>query len=508
MVSTEDPRPSEAPHVQLVVEERFEDADEALSDAADVPGLVKQQTYTVDDALEELPLSNRVRLLMYVTCGIAWTMDGMEILLLAFIGPALRCDWHITDAQAASLTMVVFIGMMIGAVLWGAIADVHGRKASLLLSSSIVFVAGVACAFAPSFRVLLFLRLVVGIGVIGYPVALSLLCEVMPKGARGQLIMSLCLWWTLGSVSQALAASLVMPTLGWRWLVGLTATPALLLIGLVPFIPESPRFYLATDQPSKAVSVLARILDASGQGLPEGILVPPETALVRESSTPHSAGDVRAIFGTPTLRRSTVACWGVMFSAGFGYYGAVLLTTELLASDPCGYHGAGGGGEAVGAELHSTCRALTADDYVHNLIATAGELPGVLACLGLIDVVGRKPMIASLAALMALALGMLVPCTTANVQAAALFMMRAFVTGLFQSIFVFVAEVYSTQLRALGVGWATAWSRIGGLTTPFVAQLLSQLSMKGALATYALVSLSGAAFVLSAPYETRGITLM
>lgn len=113
MVSTEDPRPSEAPHVQLVVEERFEDADEALSDAADVPGLVKQQTYTVDDALEELPLSNRVRLLMYVTCGIAWTMDGMEILLLAFIGPALRCDWHITDAQAASLTMVVFIGMMI-----------------------------------------------------------------------------------------------------------------------------------------------------------------------------------------------------------------------------------------------------------------------------------------------------------------------------------------------------------------------------------------------------------
>lgn len=433
------------------------------------------QTFSADEALEAMPIS-WLHLKIFCVCGFAWMVDGIEVLLLAFIGPSVRCEWGISDFQAASITTVVFAGMSVGSVCWGAVADRYGRKYSLVASTGIILVAGMACSVAPSFEILLALRMLVGVGVSGAHVAFSLLVEWMPPRIRGRVGIALSMWWSLGAVAEAIFARLIMPTLGWRYLLLLSAVPALVLIAASPWIPESPRFYMSVGRHAEAEASLKAAAASCGVSLPPGSLIESNPG-----GAPQLAGKLSDLFHKELIRL-TLSQWGLWFAAAFTYYGSVLLTTELLAADNCNYRGVP---EDLSLVQPAKCKMLSAEDYNENIIATAGELPGILITFLVIDRLGRRYTIGWEALVMGVAMLLVIPCASLQFQTTVLFVMRGAADGLFQAAYVYTSEIYPSSIRGLGLGWCASFSRVGGMTTPFVAQVLSRSSPSTALCVYA-----------------------
>lgn len=144
----------------------------------------------------------------------------------------------------------------------------------------------------------------------------------------------------------------VMPTLGWRWLLALSALPSLLLLIFYKVTPESPRYLCLKGRTTEALSVLEKIARMNRTLLPSGILVSDHQVEVPEKGSPSedikllsprtdasprrkdidsNRGGISSLFMllSPKLVRSTLLLWMVFFGNAFAYYGLVLLTSEL-----------------------------------------------------------------------------------------------------------------------------------------------------------------------------------
>lgn len=139
---------------------------------------VSSGTFTVEDALEHIGFG-RTQVIMFLFVGIAWAGDGMEMMLLSYLGPEvcphcfqhnnivtssctdmeqhavlqLKCKWDLTPAQESWITSVVFIGMMIGSYSWGAISDRYGRKIGYFAPAVFTAAFGILSATAPNYGV-------------------------------------------------------------------------------------------------------------------------------------------------------------------------------------------------------------------------------------------------------------------------------------------------------------------------------------------------------------------
>ncbi|KAL2943162.1 Organic cation/carnitine transporter 7 [Bienertia sinuspersici] len=84
-------------------------------------------TYTVDDALVKMGFG-RLQYLVLAYAGMGWVAEAMEMMILSFVGPALKSAWHLSSAQESLITTVVFAGMLVGAYSWGMVSDKFGRR--------------------------------------------------------------------------------------------------------------------------------------------------------------------------------------------------------------------------------------------------------------------------------------------------------------------------------------------------------------------------------------------
>ena len=124
--------------------------------------------YSAGQAIDSLGFG-RFQIYLSVMVGFAYMADAMEMMILSILGPALHCEWHISEYQQATLTTVVFLGMLLSSSLWGILADKYGRRTVLVVSISFLFYFAVLSAAAPSFGWMLFLRYLVGFYIGGVP---------------------------------------------------------------------------------------------------------------------------------------------------------------------------------------------------------------------------------------------------------------------------------------------------------------------------------------------------
>jgi len=177
----------------------------------------------------------------------------------------------------------------------------------------------------------------------------TLYAEFLPSSTRGYAILSLSFFWAIGAFFEALLvrklvaftisyvlavmrtliqAWMVMPSLGWRWLVGLSTLPLFIFVLAAPkYLPESPMYLAVTGRKEAVIAELEIVAKTNGVLAPAGHLVLDEAAsrgrfghLFRKSSRGHG----------PHLTLSVFYLW---FAAAVSYYGVVLITTELLNSD-------------------------------------------------------------------------------------------------------------------------------------------------------------------------------
>ncbi len=207
---------------------------------------------------EDAPLSAAHWRLMAVLV-IALVIDVMKPASLGFTLPGMKDEYAIGQAYASWLPLSALAGTVVGSILWGAIADIYGRKASILLSA-VFFVGTSICGAMPSFAWNLGMCFMMGAAAGGMlPVTYALLAEMMPSKHRGW---SLVLVGGLGSIggyfAASAAAALLEPIYSWRILWLLNLPTGLILVMLGGFIPESAKFLLARGRKEEARQVMAR----------------------------------------------------------------------------------------------------------------------------------------------------------------------------------------------------------------------------------------------------------
>ncbi|XP_053267482.1 synaptic vesicle 2-related protein [Pleuronectes platessa] len=449
-----------------------------------------EETFTVEDALDAVgfgPFQWKLALLT----GLSWIGDAMEMMILSILGPQLHCEWRLPSYKMALLTSVVFVGMGISSPLWGNLSDKYGRKIGLVLCMCFTLYYGLLSAFAPMYGWLLVLRGLVGFGIGGAPQAVTLYSEFLPAKKRGTCIMLIAIFWSVGAVFEVLLALMIMPTLGWRWLLGLSTLPMALFIIFCYWLPESPRFDVSMGRCHKALVTLKSIAKQNGKALPRGKMV---------AYKQNNHGRIKDLFA-PQYWKTTLLLWFIWFSNAFAYYGIVLLTTEMFqAGDSCG--------ATQGAKIEPSCslecKYLTSEDYKDLLWTTLAEFPGLVLALLAVEFIGRKKSMALCFFMFSLSILPLYACIGRTALTIFIFLARAFISGGYQIVFVYTPEVFPTEIRALAMGASSSMSKLGALITPFVAQMMLRTSVYLTLSVYCGCCVLAGIASLILPIETRG----
>ncbi|HEY0802315.1 MAG TPA: MFS transporter [Steroidobacteraceae bacterium] len=208
--------------------------------------------------LEDAPLTGAHWKLMAVL-AVALIIDVMKPASLGFVTPGMSVEYKVDRAMVALLPFSALIGTAVGSFVWGALADLYGRRASILLSS-VMFVGTSICGAMPSFWWNIAMCFLMGAAAGGMlPVAYALLAEIMPTKHRGWCLVLIGGIGTIGGYFAASELSaLLQPFFGWRIMWFLNLPTGLLLIALSPLIPESARFLQHMGRMDEARATLAR----------------------------------------------------------------------------------------------------------------------------------------------------------------------------------------------------------------------------------------------------------
>lgn len=474
------------------------------------------RSYTVDEALVETGFG-KFQVLVLAYAGMGWVSEAMEMMLLSFVGPAVKSQWGLSPHEESLITSVVFAGMLVGAYSWGIISDNYGRRKGFLITAMVTASAGFLSAFAPNYTSLIVLRCFVGIGLGGGPVLSSWFLEFIPAPNRGTWMVVFSAFWTVGTILEASLAWFVMPTMGWRWLLALSSLPSSLLLLFYGMTPESPRYLCLKGRTEDTLHLLEKVARMNRTQLPPGVLVPdhqielngnwvlsedtrmlpPRTDEVATSdSVKHKLGAVSSLVMllSPRLIRSTLLLWMVFFGNAFSYYGLVLLTSELSTRRT----------ECFPAKL---LPEKPHDDvgYKDVFLASFAEFPGLLLSAMAVDRLGRK---LSMSAMFFLCCIFLLPLVLHQSQAlttSLLFGARICITVTFTVVYIYAPEVYPTSVRTTGVGVASSVGRVGGMICPLVAvSLLRGCHQMAAILLFEIVIVASGICVLLFPFETKG----
>ncbi|TFD53317.1 MFS transporter [Cryobacterium sp. Hh11] len=384
----------------------------------------------------------------------------MDVGLISFVLAQLAVQWNTTDVELSWIASAGFVGMAVGAVLGGLLADRIGRRQVFALTLLVYGLATGASALSGSVAVLIAWRFLVGLGLgAELPVASTLVSEFAPPRIRGRIIVLLESFWAVGWTIAAVIGYLVVPSSenGWRWALAVGAAPALYAMFVRLGLPESVRFLESRGRFVQAESTVRRFERSAGVAVAHPELNPSD----RDRPDRRARTGGLAALWSPGLRGRTAALWLVWFCVNFSYYGAFIwLPTLLVAS---GF-----------SLVHS---------FGYTLIITVAQLPGYAASAYLIERWGRRSTLAVFLIGSAISAALFGTATDASQVIAAGMLLSFFNLGAWGALYAVTPEVYPTRIRATGAGWAAGSGRIAAIVAPLAVPILRETGGTGLLFT-------------------------
>lgn len=428
------------------------------------------QPLLIDDAIDRIGFGRFQKRLLAV-CGVTWAADAAEIFLIAFALPGFMEEFALTPSAAGLVVSATFLGMLIGAWFWGTLSDRIGRRTGFQITIAIFAIFGLASAFAPSAEWLAFLRLLTGFGLGGaLPLDFSLFAEYLPRKNRGRWLVLLESFWGVGTLVAAGLAWILVPTLGWRYLLATSAFAVLFVLWVRMRVPESPRWLMTQGREPEARDVLNQVARDNGSAPIEEPLAPPP---------PAPRVGPRDLL-RPRLRRITLTNWTAWFLIAFSYYGIFVWLPTILR-DEYGF--------------------ISSYAWVFFLVAM--QMPGYFSAAWLVEKWGRKPTLTTYLGASAVFTFLWAMATSATLIFVAAALMSFFTLGAFAVLYTYTPETYPTTLRTTGMGSASGWARVGGFIAPYIGGLLIEASLVLALSVFALAFLLNAGVVAVFAHETK-----
>lgn len=395
---------------------------------------------------ERLPLC-RWHVTVRLIVGAVTFFEAFDQLLIAYALPELRHEWDLGTSAATLLLTVGSIGMLIGALLSGRLADRIGRVKVIALCIAVSSVANLALSVSTSPDAFMALRFVQGLAIGGeVPVAATFIAEITRSHQRGRFVLLYELVFPAGLTVGALVAAWVVPMLGWRWMYAIAALPGLLCILVQRKVPESPRWLADHGRLDEADAVMSGI-EADVERITKKPL-PPLPEALPVVAPGEAASGLRGLF-TGRYRRRTLIIGVLWFTGYFVNYGI----TSWLPT------------------IYQNRYDLTLSDAL--LYSTVTSCAGLLGCLVAaltVDRLGRRKVITGClggAAVMLVALAAVGADTPVQVlvwtSLAAVFFFGSNIC-----LYLYTPELFPTRMRALGSSVGGAMNRLGVILGPIV----------------------------------------
>ena len=414
---------------------------------------------------------------LFVIFGLVWLADAMQVLSIGFSAPSIAKTFGKTVPEALQTGTFFFIGMLIGAFVFGRLADRIGRRPVLMMAVVIDAFAGVASAFAPEFAWLLVLRFITGIGVGGtLPVDYTMMAEFLPSDRRGRWLVLLESFWAVGTIFLAILA-LVAVYWGedaWRVIFFVTGMPALIGVVLRFYIPESPMYLNRNGRSEEARKVLQRVAKVNGNTVDIPALQPEK----------QERKSLFSLFSQDLRRRSfsLFLAWALISIA---YYGVFVYLPVKLSSEGFAF---------MRGQVFLVVLALV-------------QLPGFALSAYGVERWGRKPTLIGFLLLSAVGCMLYSLGSSPFVVIGSTLLMSFSLLGTWGALYAFTPEVYPTDLRASGMGMAGAVARFGGLFAPAIIAPLMATHFTMALAVLSAMLVGGALAIWAVDVESRNRAL-
>jgi len=399
--------------------------------------------------IDRAPLT-AIQLRVVLLCALVTLTEGIDLNLIPLLAPAIAEDWGLSSAAFGAIFSSGPIGLIIGGIFIGWLADRVGRRNALIAAMLIMTLATLATAFVSTVPELLVCRILTGVGFGGVvPAAAALVSEFLPTRTRASVVAFVILGQAVGGLVAALLMQTSIGELDWQslifWMAVLcAATMALLLMSL----PESPR-YLLLRHPGSArlASVLASLRlietpapEADPRGTGRGSVV----ALFKDGRT----------LGTLLLWATFIGvCAAVSFFTSwlpliFNYAGHTPVEAARVAS----FYWAGGIVSGIALPLFALRWSV-------NWVLMGAIFAASVATIGQ-GVTIDGGMMGNL--VFGFACGM-------------------FMNGSFYLLYPPAVRFYPTEIRSTGIGAAVAFGRIGNVLSPLAASLLLEARVAPAM---------------------------
>lgn len=420
------------------------------------------------------------QILVVALCALTVFLDGFDTQSIAFVAPSIAHEWNLQRAALGPIFVASLVGLLVGALLFGPVADKIGRRSMLMACTLIFGICTLLTARSDSVTELLVFRFIAGLGLGGgMPNAIALTAEYCPENRRATLVMIMFTGFSLGAAAGGILAAVLIPNFGWRsvWYVG-GVLPLLLLPLQFATLPESIRFLVVSNAPVERISRLVQRIDRKFQP-PAGVRY--EIAEARAPGVPvaHLFRGGRAW--------GTVFLWTMFFMN--------LLDLFFLQN---------------WIPVITNAAGIPVQTAV--VIGTLFQVGGVIACLFVgfpIDRYGAYrvlPLLYALGCLFVIIIGH----AGASVP---LLMLLTFgagfcVVGGQNSANALAAIFYPTPMRSTGVGWSLGIGRIGAILGPLIGGFLISLRWPNSsiflLGSLPLLCAAIAVFTMGRVYRSEG----
>ena len=415
--------------------------------------------------------------------------DAYDLFIIGTATTLISKEWGLSSSQTGLVNSITLLSAFFGALLFGRIADIIGRKRTYGLEAALMVFGALASAFAPSFIWLLIFRFILGIGVGGdYPMSAVLMTEYSNVKSRGKLVGLVFAMQALGTVTGyivalALLSANVHPDMAWRIMLGFGAIPAAGVIYLRRKMPESPRYLERVE--GRSAEAAAAIEKYS-----EGVVV---ASVKQEKQARITLGQFLSNRKYLLYLLGTAGSW---FVFDYAYYGNSV-SAPLIVKSVLGKHGA-----------HVLTEAIALQLIVFSVFA----VPGYYLAANYMDRIGHRRLQLIGFFFMGLAfllIGVVPHITTEVTPFLLLFGISYFFAefGPNETTFVLAGEVFPTSMRSTGHGISAGIAKFGAFLGVYLFPIIkSHFGVSGALEFSFAMALIGILLTLLLP-EPAGKSL-
>ncbi|QGQ48663.1 aromatic acid/H+ symport family MFS transporter [Metabacillus sediminilitoris] len=407
---------------------------------------------------------NRFHLFIFLWCVYALAFDGFDIAMYGVGLPLMMEDFGLTVVEAGAVGSYTLVGMMLGAFIFGPLADAVGRKKVLAICMFLFSVFTLLAGLAPSILIFTIMRFIASLGMGGLmPNVIALMTEYSPKKSRALIVATMYCGYSIGSILASLMGMYILEDFGWRLLYWLGIIPLFTLPIFMKKFPESLSYYILRKQGDKLANILNQV-DPNGNYK--------ETDDYEYARTKESAKGfpVKKLFANQRTI-STLAFWIMVFSCLLMVYGLNTWLPKIM--------------QASGYGLSSSLS--------FNLVLGVGQIGGSLLGGYFVDRIGHRKVLLLMYLLGAITFVSLSMTSNIVMLYVLIAIGGACTVGTQNLVNPYISEFYPKEIRSTGVGVTVGVGRIGSILAPILVGLLLVINSEpqNAFMAFAIPSILG-----------------